>query len=157
MTEIDIQPNLLESNLYSENRPLIALVGDTLLIESVEAKLVDMGELDVVRIQTEPGNVEKYLKSLGPDLIIFDWDAPEAQFALPFLRHQIGIPLIGLDIASGQAVVLTNRRHTMASANELGQIIELQLGYKSGQDFPGLVLLDKEMLRQYLGPRLPAI
>lgn len=155
MTKIEVQPNLLNANLYPENRPLIALVGDTLLMESVEAKLVDMGELDVVHIQTEASNIERYLKSLGPDLIIFDWDAPQAQFALPFLRHQIGIPIVGLDLASSQGVVLTSQRHTIASVNELWRVIELQLGYNSGQDYPGLVLLNKEFVKQYFKPRLP--
>ena len=142
------QNNLFQP-LHTEARPLIVLVGNTLLIDSVEASLTKMRELDVMRVQTDLSNINKYLTSLAPDLIIFDWDCLQSRFALPFLRQQPGIPLVGLDSNTSQTIILTSQHYPIASADELGQVIQLQTGHKFCQGSSELVLLNREVLKQY--------
>jgi len=105
---------------------LIVLFGDSLLMDTVEAGLDDLPHIGVMRIHAGVSNVNDRLKSLTPNLVIFDWDADHCHFVLPFLRDQPGTPLLGLDITASRAIAVCSREHAVYSINELSRIIQQQ-------------------------------
>jgi hypothetical protein len=116
-----------------DDRRIVVLFGDSLLLDTVEASLSECQELGVMRIHTSVPNIGDRLASLRPDLVIFDWDAPHCQFVLPLLRTQPGIPLLGLDITCSQAIALGSRQYAVQTAEILADLIKQQT---SGQPLP---------------------
>ena len=106
-----------------EERRLVVLFGDSLLMDTVEANLEDTQELGVMRIHATVPNVGERLKALSPDVVIFDFDAPHLQFIIPFLREQPGVPLLGLDVACSKVVAMSSQHYTTVTANDLTQLI----------------------------------
>ena len=115
-----------------DNRRFVVLFGDSLLMDAVEASLGNQQELDVMRVHTNDDDVEACLRAIRPDLVIFDWDTPFSQFAAFLLRDHPGIPLIGLDIASREVVVLSSQQYTPMTARDLAQVIQLETFQSSG-------------------------
>jgi hypothetical protein len=107
-----------------EERRLIVLFGDSLLMDAVEASLADRPEIDLVRVRSAILEFEKRVKSLSPDLVIFDFDTIHSQFVIPLLRARPEVPLVGLDFSSNQVVVLSGRAHTARTAQELTTLIQ---------------------------------
>ena len=89
-----------------ENRRIVVLVGDSLLLDTVEASLGERREFGVMRIYTTVTNIAERVKSLYPDAIIFDWDTPHLGFVLSFLKDRPGVPLLGLDVTRSKAIAL---------------------------------------------------
>jgi len=112
-----------------EERRMVVLFGDSLLMDTVEASLGNRQELGVMRIHTTVTDVEERLKSICPDLIIFDLDAPHSQFVLPFLRDQPGVPLLGLDVTCSRAIALSSQHYITLTANDLVQVIQIQTSH----------------------------
>ena len=102
----------------------VALFGDTLLMDSVEASLSSQQELGLVRINTQVSNVVDHLRKLGPDLIIFDGDDPQSKFVVPFLQVQSSIPLLCLNGSRNTVVALTAQHFTAQSASDLTRTIQ---------------------------------
>jgi len=110
-----------------EDQQIIVLFGNSLLMDTVEASLTDKQALAVVRMYTNMPNIAERLQSLHPDLIVFDLDASNTQFIIPFLREQTGIPLVGLDITCSKVIALSSRHYSVYTAGELFQVIQKQI------------------------------
>ena len=120
---------LLKELLMDEKR-LVVLYGDTLLIDGVEASLTERNGLDVIRVDTTIANVGQHLKTIAPDLVIFDLDTPVIELSkliVPLLQKQPGIPFICLDAQHSEVVTLACEQHTAHSTNDLVDIIRKQL------------------------------
>jgi hypothetical protein len=111
---------------------VIALFGDSLLIDTIEASLQDNKELGIVRIHASVNDVLGRIKALCPDLVILDSQDPHTQFILPFFREESSVPLLCLDVSCSKVVALSCQHYTAVSANDLAQIIRLQTGGKNG-------------------------
>jgi hypothetical protein len=110
-----------------KDRRIIVLVGDSLLMDTVEASLGDNQEFGVMRMYSTVTNIAGHLESLRPDAIIFDWDAPHAEFVLSMLRNQPGIPLVGLDVTCSKAIALFSERHITTTVNDLVKVLGMQI------------------------------
>lgn len=106
---------------------LVVLFGDSLFMDTVEARLENSQELGVVRIHCTVTDVVGRLKSLGPDFVILDTSAHESQFALLFLQEQPGVPLLCLDVTCSKVVTLSSKKHTIRTTDELVQLIREQV------------------------------
>ena len=80
-----------QGNQMTEQR-LVVLFGDSLFMDTVEARLEDNQELGVMRIHSTVADVMGRLKSLCPDFVIVDVNTYQSKFALPFLQEQPGMP-----------------------------------------------------------------
>lgn len=109
-----------------DDRRIIVLFGDSLLMDTVEASLGENPELGIMRIHSNMPDIGERLRSIQPHLIIFDWDAPHCQFVLPFLREQSGTLLLGLDVTCSKAIMLCSQEHTILTADELTELIQAQ-------------------------------
>lgn len=105
------------------DRKIAALYGNSLFMAGVEASLRDRQGLDVVRIDTALPSAQDDLQAICPDVVIFDLDGPYAHLIIPFIREHPGLPLLGLGLASNDAVLLSSYRHTALSADDLALLI----------------------------------
>jgi DNA-binding NarL/FixJ family response regulator len=117
-----------------DDRQLIVLFGDSLLMDGVEASLADKQELDVIRVDATITNVGQHLKSIAPDLVIFDLDIPFSAQIVPLLQEQPGIPFIGLDAQCSEVIALSSQQYTALSANDLVKVIQIQTTTRLSQD-----------------------
>jgi DNA-binding NarL/FixJ family response regulator len=115
-----------------EEQPLVVLFGDSLFMDTVEASLEHSQGLGVMRIHATVADVVERLKSLSPDLVILDLNAPQTQFVVPFLQEQAGIPLLCLDVNVTQVVTLSSQHHTAQTAGELLELVHTQASNGNG-------------------------
>jgi hypothetical protein len=106
-----------------EGQHLVVLFGDFLFMDAVEASLEDDPKLGVMRIHTNVTDVGELLKSLSPDLIIMELNAPYAQFVLPFLRDLPDVTILCLDVTCSKVVILESEQHTIRTASDLLRVI----------------------------------
>ncbi|MFN2109159.1 MAG: hypothetical protein ACK2UI_05815 [Anaerolineae bacterium] len=112
-----------------DEKRLVVLYGDTLLIDGVEASLTERNGLDVIRVDTTITNVGQHLRTIAPDLVIFDLDTPVIELSkliVPLLQKQPGVPFICLDAEHSEVVTLACEQHTAHSTNDLVDLIRRQ-------------------------------
>jgi hypothetical protein len=111
---------------------LVVLFGDSLLMDTVEASLENNGSVGMMRIHATVPNIGEWLKTLCPDLIILDLNAPDSSRIIPFLWDQPGIPLLCLDVTCSRAIVLSSQPYAARTAVELANLIEMQTAPANG-------------------------
>lgn len=102
---------------------IAALYGNSLFMAGVEASLRDKHGLSVVRIDAALPSAQDDLQAICPDVVIFDLDGPYSHHILPFIREHPGLPMLGLGLASNDAVLLSSRPYTALSADGLARLI----------------------------------
>jgi hypothetical protein len=116
-----------------DDRQVIVLFGDSLLMDGVEASLAYQQELNVIRVDAAINNVAQHLQTIAPDLVIFDLDLPFSAQIVPLLQEQPGIPFIGLDAQCSEVIALSSQHYTALSANDLVKVIQMQTTTRPGQ------------------------
>jgi hypothetical protein len=114
-----------------DERPLVALLGDSLLMDGVEAGLANKRALGIVRLDTSIADIGERLKSLNPELIVFELDTPRSTAVLSLLREQPGTLLLGLDLACSQVIVLNSNRYPTRTMKELCQLAQTEVSYRA--------------------------
>ena len=103
-------------------------LGDSLLMDAVEANLTGRDSLHLVRVRAAGHAPGQRLNSLFPDLIIFDFDAIHFELLLPLIRSRPGLPLLGLDINSNKIIALSSQQYPALNTDDLTRIIQRQTG-----------------------------
>ena len=111
---------------------LVALYGNSLLMDIVETTLGDNNQLDVVRVAGSSSSVVEQLKSLLPDMIVVDSSEPDAEFVLSFFKDRDGVPLLCLDPNCNKAMVLSCQHYSSLSTTDLTDLIQLQSRSRNG-------------------------
>jgi len=111
---------------------VLALCGESVLIEGIKASLQDHEGVEVVLFDTsQPGAVQD-LDKLNPDIIVFDLTSSQLNCVFTFLRTQTDVILIGLDIDSDLALFLSGERRRLPTVADLMQVIEARIQAKNG-------------------------
>ena len=77
---------------------VLALCGESLLIEGIEASLQGREGVEIVLLDTSrPGAVQE-LENLSPDIIVFDLTPSQLSCVITFLRTHTDVVSIGLDL-----------------------------------------------------------
>jgi DNA-binding NarL/FixJ family response regulator len=108
-----------------EEQRIAALCGSSLFMAGLEASLKAIDGFAVVRIDTTLPNAVDHLAVLCPDVVIFDLDAPQAQFVVSFLSEHPGLPLVGLGLTSDRVVVLSSQQYTAQTMRDLARVIQI--------------------------------
>lgn len=107
-----------------DNRPLVVLLGKSLLMDGIALGLGDEQLSGMVRLDVVTGDMREKMQTLKPDLIVFELEDPAAQVIIPFLKNQPDILLIGLDLDRNRAIVLNSCQHLAESINDLQQLVQ---------------------------------
>ena len=128
-----------------KKRQLVVLYGDSLLMDTVEASLGDDSPaLGVVRMHTTVPDAAERLKSLHPDLVIFELDTLHSQVVLSFLRDRPGTPLLGLDLTCSKVIALSSHQYTALTTDDLIQVIHIETIHTIKKAEPSDVVLSRQ-------------
>jgi hypothetical protein len=115
----------------------LALCGDSVLIEGIEASLQDNEGVEIVRLDTsQPGTVQ-FLGGLSPDIIIFDLTPSQLSCVFTFLQTHTDVVLIGLDIDCDQVLFLLAEWRRLPTVADLMQVVEARLQVRNGRRLRG--------------------
>lgn len=114
-------------------------------MDTVEASLgEDNHALGVVRMYTTVPDAAKRLKSLQPDLVIFELDTPHSQLVLSFLRDRPGTPFLGLDLTCSKVIALSSHQYTALTTDDLVQVIQIETIHTIKEVEPSDVALSRQ-------------
>lgn len=104
------------------HQQIVALAGESLLTDSVEASLRTKPDFSVVRLV--PGS-ELYdgRTAVRPDLIIADLHALQFSHMLAYLMKYPDVALLGIDPISSRVLALSCQHHTVETADDLARVI----------------------------------
>jgi hypothetical protein len=101
----------------------IWIIGNSVLMDGVEACLKELRLKNLVRWNTINTDLDAYLKRRRPNVIIFELDTPGSYILLDLLKEQPGIHLLGIDLGCNQVLVMNSfQRHTR-TMTDLYQIV----------------------------------
>jgi hypothetical protein len=114
-----------------ETRPLVVLLGDSVLMEGTAISLARNQMLEMAQLDAHAIDVGQRLHTLKPDLVIFELDTPRLACILALLWEQPDILLMGLDLAGSRAFVLNSHQHLTPTLNELCRVVQAEAGQKA--------------------------
>ena len=112
---------------------VLALCGDSLLIEGLEASLQEREGIEIVLLDTSRPSAVQVLDKLSPDVIIFDLTPCQLSCVFTFLRTHTDVILIGLDINRDLALFLSGEWRMLPTVADLIQVIEAPIQVKNGR------------------------
>jgi hypothetical protein len=101
----------------------VVLYGNSLVISSVGASLEGCPELRVLSVDTGKPDTGRRLSDLQPDVVIFDLAVAQADLAVSLWKAQPDLLLIGVDLTTDQALVLSSRPTHLCTTDELLRVI----------------------------------
>lgn len=115
-----MQPRTDERN----SLPGVWIIGNTLLMDGVEACLRELKLDNLVRWSTISANFDHDLKANHPTLIIFERNTPGSYELLQLLKENPGIHLLGIDLECNQVLVMNSYQIQTRTMGDLHQIVE---------------------------------
>ena len=112
---------------------LLALCGDSLLMEGIDASLRDCVGVEIVRLNTSRPTAVQILDKLNPDIVVFDLTPSQLSSIFTFLQTHTDIVLIGLDLDRDLALFLSGEWRRLPSVADLMQVIETRIQVKEGK------------------------
>ena len=105
----------------------IVLYGNSLIVSSIGASLVNRLHLTIHQLDTNTSDLEQYLQREQPDVLIFDLatDSPYSPIAL--LKEYPRLLLIGIDVSNANMLVLSGQQTRALTVDDLTHVIEAQI------------------------------
>jgi len=101
----------------------IVLFGNSLLMSSIGASLQACAGLQVLTVDAEVHDAADHVGTLRPDVVLFDLGAAQRDFAMTLWKAQPDLLLIGVDLATNEALVLSGHRTRAYMTEDLLQVI----------------------------------
>jgi len=102
----------------------VALYGNSLVVSSIGASLQGRAGLQVSSVDATLPDAASRLGALQPDVVIYDLAMAQPEFALALWKAQPNLLLIGVDLTTGQALVLSGQPSRLLTMDDLLQVIE---------------------------------
>ena len=102
----------------------VALYGNSLVVSSIGASLQGRAGLEIRCVDATLPDAASQLSALQPDVVIFDLAVAEPEFAIALWKAQSRLLLIGVDLKTGQALVLSGQPSRLLTMDDLLQVIE---------------------------------
>lgn len=106
-----------------EALPTVAVVGASLLLEGIATKLADNQELSVTYAELGTTEADNWLSGTWPAIVIFEFDALNADRFLERLACPPPPILIGLDSTNNRIIVSDGQEYVAPSINDLCSIV----------------------------------
>jgi hypothetical protein len=100
------------------------IIGNTLLMDGVEACLRELKLDNLVRWSTISADLDHDLKANRPTLIIFERNTPGSYELLQLLKENPGIHLLGIDLECNQVLVMNSYQIQTRTMGDLHQIVQ---------------------------------
>ncbi len=102
----------------------VVLYGNSLVVSSIGASLQGCAELQVSCVDATLPDAALQLIALQPEVVIFDLAVAQPAFAVALWRAKPRLVLIGVDLATGQALVLSGQPSRLLTMDDLLRVIE---------------------------------
>jgi hypothetical protein len=104
--------------------PVVWIIGNTVLMDGVEACLRELRMDNLVRLNAIDVDFEKNLTNSHPNLIIFVRGAPGANNLLTILAENPGTHLLAIDLECNQVLVMNCFQIQTRSMSDLHRIVQ---------------------------------
>jgi len=112
---------------------VLALCGESLLIEGIQASLQDREGVEIVLVDTSQPGAVQVLDKLSPDIIVFDMTPNQLSCVFTHLQTHTNVVLIGLDIDFDRVLFLSGEWRKLPTVADLMQVIEAPIQVKNGR------------------------
>ena len=102
----------------------VVLYGNSLAVSSIGASLQGRAGLQVVPLDAALPDAARQLSVLQPDILIFDLATTLPNDAIRLYKARPALLLIGVDLATRSAVVLSGQPARALTTDDLVQVIE---------------------------------
>lgn len=104
--------------------PGVWIIGNTVLMDGVEACLRELKLDNLVRRSTIGADFDHDLKASHSTLIIFERNTPGSYELLQLLKENPGIHLLGIDLECNQVLVMNSYQIQTRTMGDLHQIVQ---------------------------------
>lgn len=113
-----------------EEQVRVIVLGDSLLMDSVVTNLQGELALSVKRVDTSCMGNEECLKSLEPEMFIFELDTPQPGTILSLLKELTDALFLAIDTNCSQVIELRSASHPIENMKELCELTQSRLAYE---------------------------
>ncbi len=110
---------------------VLALCGESLLMEGIEASLKGCEGVEIVLVDTSQPDAGHVLDKLCPDIIVFDLTPSQLSRVITFLQTHTDVLSIGLDLQRDLALFLSGEWRRLPTVADLRQVIEARIQVKN--------------------------
>ncbi len=108
----------------------VILYGNSLALSSIGASLREQAGLRVLPVDAALPDAARQLCELHPDVILFDLATAQPDFSIALLKARPHTLLIGVDLGTGKALVLSSQTSRALTTDDLLQVIESHLSLR---------------------------
>jgi len=101
----------------------VVLFGKSLVMSTIGASLKDCPDLQVLPVDPSMPDAQQHVSELQPDAVIFDLAAIQPNFAIAVWQVQSELVLIGVDLMTGKALVISRKPARALTTNDLVQLL----------------------------------
>jgi hypothetical protein len=112
------------SNDIKDPNPVVWIIGNTVLMDGVEACLRELKMENLVRWNAIGADFEKDMKEFHPKMIIFDRDTHGVNNLLKMLQESPGTYLIDIDLECNQVLIMNSFQIQTRSMSDLHRIVK---------------------------------
>jgi hypothetical protein len=108
----------------------IVLYGNSLVVSAIGASMRECPDVELVQMQASGADPTRLAESvqqlcaLNPIAVLFDRATARPDFAMALLNQRPQVLFIGVDLASGEMLVLSSHEARVSTARDLIQLIE---------------------------------
>ena len=106
------------------SKATVWLIGNSMLIDGVEACLRDLKMDNLVRWNVINADFAKNLKASHPELIIFEQGTPEVDKLLNMIQEYPGINMLGIDLESNKVLIMDSFQIQIRSMSDLHRVVQ---------------------------------
>ena len=100
---------------------VVALLGESLLMDSIEASLSSEPDLNIVRLSSDPSAMD--LWPAVPSLILTDLNELRQRTILSYLKQFPDTPMLGIDATSHSGIAISIEPYAVQSIEDLTAVI----------------------------------
>jgi hypothetical protein len=101
----------------------LVLYGDSVFLAGLKAGLSGETMLELIKVEADRPDAADCIRALNPCAVIFDMSAAQPDLAIPLLRLQPSLLLIGVDACSDELLVLWPHKQRAVSIADLVEVI----------------------------------
>jgi chemotaxis response regulator CheB len=101
----------------------VVLYGKSLVMSTISASLRDCPDLQVLPVDPSVPDAQQHVSEIRPDVVIFDLAEIQPNFATSLWQVQSELVLIGVDLMTGKALVLSSQPARALTTNDLLQLL----------------------------------
>jgi len=107
------------------SRKIVGLIGESLLMDTIEASLDAESDLSVLRLPADPAALDIW--PALPDLIITDVNDLQQRTVYDYLQRFPETPMLGMDASSHRVISISCEPFSVRSSRDLADIVREKL------------------------------